>query len=787
MIAPMDQITVVGRRSLAHDLLTSLQSLGVVQIDPVIPGEGLDLKRYALSDEDRVKRDAWEAIVARAESLIVALGVEQVSAASKSEVAGDIKSLQSQLEAIGREVDKLVAERAELRDEQEIISSYLPLYREIAPTLAQLDSSHYLAGTAFSTPADKAAAVQESLAQALDGNIVFGNRARGKEMLMVAAVMKRDLPTLKSAISREGYAEITLPERYRQMGIAKAVHVMEEHSQSLPEKLSAAQAGLDKLAQQHGPKLKTMLMVAQNQQVRYQKFDDLASGRYGFALRGWVPSSDSRKVADGLTKQFGDDIMIEMREADEHHDVNVPVKLDNPGWIKPFEGLLSLFAPPRYGNFDPSWTLAVFFPLFFGIVVGDIGFGLMFALLALWMRRRGSKGKDLGLGPLGITIRAPALKPIAAVILWCAGWSMVFGFVYGEFFGNFLEHWPAGRPVFYVPGHAEGGASSHASLEGLEHLVVSTAPTATLNESTLGTAEPQPTLVNAQVTTLYQVPGLADAANDANNTPADDAAVSEGQSDTESAQGAPESASEGMSEQAAEEIAEGGAAAGHGAEDHAPSSHADSADAEHPRGLIPILLFRVERFTPLLLLSLGFGILQVLGGWGIRIYYGFKHHDMKHVYEGIGMIGGLVGLIVFAWAYVTGNVTPLATGILAAGLGIFLVGMVLSRVFLMLIELASNAGNILSYLRLFAVGLSAALVANLATDLGFAISGSLPFVGPVLGILVALSVHLIAIALTIIGHTLQPLRLNYVEFFTKFGFYDESGRPYQPFRLIGGK
>ena len=85
------------------------------------------------------------------------------------------------------------------------------------------------------------------------------------------------------------------------------------------------------------------------------------------------------------------------------------------------------------------------------------------------------------------------------------------------------------------------------------------------------------------------------------------------------------------------------------------------------------------------------------------------------------------------------------------------------------------------------MGLSAALVANLATGLGFALGDTLPIIGPILGILVALVVHFIAITLTIIGHTLQPLRLNYVEFFTKFGFYDESGRPYAPFRLLGGR
>ena len=93
----------------------------------------------------------------------------------------------------------------------------------------------------------------------------------------------------------------------------------------------------------------------------------------------------------------------------------------------------------------------------------------------------------------------------------------------------------------------------------------------------------------------------------------------------------------------------------------------------------------------------------------------------------------------------------------------------------------------MSYLRLFAVGLSAALVANLATQLGFAIGDVAPVIGPILGIIVALAVHTLAIALTIIGHTLQPLRLQYVEFFTRFGFYEEDGTPYRPFRTLGGK
>ncbi len=662
MIAPMDQITVVGRRTVAQELLVSLQSLGVVQVDPLEPGADSPLRPYTLSPADRAHKEGWDAAVARAASLLDALEVRDIKPAGRSEIPSSPDELAAQLQVVGKQVDGLVAERGELRDELEVANTYLPVFRELAPTLARLEGSRYLAGAAFAVPADKLEALLADLSSELGDRVVFSTRPRNRDALVVGAVLRSDLSALKAAISKAGYAELTLPQPYAELGVAKAAHVMEERTQALPKRLEAIQVELAKLAEQHGPRLAAMFTFARNHQARFERLSDMAESRYGVALRGWVPSEDKNRVVESLRKQFGDGVAVETRAADEHHDVLVPVKLDNPGWVKPFEGLLALFAPPRYGNFDPSWTLAVFFPLFFGVVLGDIGFGLLFAALAWWMRRRGKGGKALDLGPLGITINAGALRPISTVIFWCAGWSILFGFLYGEFFGNFLEQWPANRPIFYTPLHHEAGY-----------------------------------------------------------------------------------------------------------------------------GLIPIVLFRVEQFTPILLLSLGFGILQVLGGWLIRIIYGFKHHDMKHVWEGIGMIGGLSGLIIFAAAFLNEAVTPLILTILVVGLVVFLIGMALSRVFLMLIELASNAGNILSYLRLFAVGLSAALVANLATDLGFAIGGTLPVIGPILGILVALAVHFLALALTIIGHTLQPLRLNYVEFFTKFGYYDENGRPYQPFRLLGGK
>lgn len=663
MIATMDQVLIVGRRSNAKDVLVSLQNLGAVHIDALEPQEGSPLRRVRLEGDELATKDAWNDLASKADALLDALAIgADVAPAPRSEMPTDPSALQALLRPLAQQVESLIAERADIRDELDVTGAFLPIFRHIAPALAQLEGSRYLAGVSFAVPQEEFDALEASLSASMPGRFLLSSLVYKNERLTVAAVLKKDLDAFRAALAKAGTSPIAMPERYADQDVAKATHVMEERSQTLPKRLDTISGELEKIAAKEGSRLRAIAQQAHNHQARYQHLTDMAEGRYSFALQGWVPSAERAKVVDSLRNQYGEDVVVETRVADEHHDHDVPVKLDNAAWVKPFEGLLALFAPPKYGGFDPSWTLAVFFPLYFGLVVGDIGFGLLFGLLAFWLRSRGRADKAVGLGPLGITLTPRILAPVSTVIFWCAAWSVVWGTVYGEFFGNLLERFPAGRPVFY--------------------------------------------------TTL-----------------------------------------------------------------HEPAGH----------GFFDILLFRVEQFTPLLLLCIAFGVLQVLGGWLIRVIYGVRHGDTGHVYEGIGMLSGLIGVIVFAIAYLTGNLNPVVLGIVIAGLAVFAVCAVLAKMPLMIIEIVSNAGHILSYLRLFAVGLAAAIVANLATDLGYAIGGVLPVVGPILGILVGFSVQMVALALTIIGHALQPLRLQYVEFFTKFGYYDANGRAFRPFKLLGGK
>jgi|GEM_PF-66722 len=64
-----------------------------------------------------------------------------------------------------------------------------------------------------------------------------------------------------------------------------------------------------------------------------------------------------------------------------------PIILDNPKPVKPFEAIINLLSPPQYTEIDPTLFIFVTFPLFFGIMIGDAGYGLVLVIIGIIMRK----------------------------------------------------------------------------------------------------------------------------------------------------------------------------------------------------------------------------------------------------------------------------------------------------------------------------------------------------------------------------------------------------------------
>ncbi|MFH1442819.1 MAG: V-type ATP synthase subunit I [Candidatus Micrarchaeota archaeon] len=100
-----------------------------------------------------------------------------------------------------------------------------------------------------------------------------------------------------------------------------------------------------------------------------------------------------------------------------------PSKLNNPKLIRPFEFMVEFFSLPKSNELDPTLFIAITFPLFFGSIMGDIGYGIICLLAAMLIKLKSKE--DL-------------MKRIGGMLALSAFSAIVFGIIYGEFFG--LEH-----------------------------------------------------------------------------------------------------------------------------------------------------------------------------------------------------------------------------------------------------------------------------------------------------------------------------------------------------------
>jgi V/A-type H+-transporting ATPase subunit I len=204
-------------------------------------------------------------------------------------------------------------------------------------------------------------------------------------------------------------------------------------------------------------------------------------------------------------------------------------------------------------------------------------------------------------------------------------------------------------------------------------------------------------------------------------------------------------------------------------------------DIGHRVGLPALWFYRGGRdgVEPLLLFSLAIGAAHVLLGLALGLWRSAVERRGGELLERLGTVLALGG--VFGLAGLAADRLPDGT-LIPAGAAI-VVGVVLlvapsGALGLMMgpLALIGTLGNVLSYLRLAAVGLASAYLALVANRLGS--------LGPIwLGLFVAALFHALNVALAAFSPMIQALRLHYVEFFSKF--YEGGGEPFRPFGESG--
>lgn len=93
-------------------------------------------------------------------------------------------------------------------------------------------------------------------------------------------------------------------------------------------------------------------------------------------MEGWVPEKNIPELYKLLDKLVPQKYFLESEDV-VYEDVETPIKLHNKGIFSFFENITEMFSLPLYNELDPTSILTIFYLIFFGLMVGDVGYGLI--------------------------------------------------------------------------------------------------------------------------------------------------------------------------------------------------------------------------------------------------------------------------------------------------------------------------------------------------------------------------------------------------------------------------
>ncbi len=236
---------------------------------------------------------------------------------------------------------------------------------------------------------------------------------------------KENFEKLKELITSEGFPEIVFPEEIREMGFRDAIHYLNDKLKSIPEDIRSLKEDEERLISENGRFLKSSIDFLKDLYGYYEVKDrGILFTEFLFYIEGYIPFREYESFKKELNDKFSQKAILIEEKIDPHKFEEVPVKLKNSIPFKYFQTLIEFFSLPKYGTIDPSLFLFIFFPIYFGFMLGDIGYGLVFFFFFLFLYHKS---------------KSYILKNLSIIFIFCMIWTIIFGFIYGEMFGNLGE------------------------------------------------------------------------------------------------------------------------------------------------------------------------------------------------------------------------------------------------------------------------------------------------------------------------------------------------------------
>ncbi|MEF8757999.1 MAG: V-type ATP synthase subunit I, partial [Halobacteriales archaeon] len=453
----MSKVSVTGSRAVRDEVIETIHDLHLVHLSDYDGSwDGFDNGNPVEGAEE-----ASEKLVT-VRSLQSLLDVDESEAGPRRIVTDE--ALETELERVRGEANELDDRRSDLQSEIREIDDRIGTMAPFVELGIDLDLLRGYDSLEVAVGEATQDAVESALADADDVEAFETFGSNGVVAAFVAPTDDAPEDVLDEALVGTEFARLERPE---------AEGDPEEHVAELQHRKQKLQSRMNTVEEElHEVKLDAagfLLAAEEKLSIQVQKTEaplQFATTENAFVAEGWIPTERVADLESALRDAVGErvdvdeleraeydgDGVVESHEAVEEPeedgdaedaespgeeaeppkaradggvvsmgDDDPPIIQDNPDAAEPFEAFVRAVGLPNYSELDPTVILLLTFPAFFGFMIGDVGYGLLYVGLGAYIYRRFESG---------------GIKSMGGIAIWAGAFTILFGVLYGEVFGT---------------------------------------------------------------------------------------------------------------------------------------------------------------------------------------------------------------------------------------------------------------------------------------------------------------------------------------------------------------
>lgn len=428
----MAKIAVIGLKKYRPQVISILHEMNVIQLEPLSKEADSFLMKEHESDLHRQISDQLLRIRGLLNSLPPLPVLEKSKFSSIEELIQSIKSLDidKSIASLERQKEDLLTEITETENNIKLVEEFSFFPEDLKLLRLSFARSYFGRVTSEKFPEFK------KTLESNGGPIIIYSQERDKLTYLVL-VIPPNFPSniLASAVSLYGVHLETVPKLEGKPD--DIIRNKKNHYNILTAKLKQINNQLTEISKSHYTFLKGAEEELEIENQKLGVIENLGVTNDAFALEGWIPRSRIENVKTAFASYSKGTIIYEFETKE-----NPPTLLANPKRFKVFESFVRFYSLPSGNEFDPTLIFGLIFPIFYGLMIGDVGYGLVILLVSLWVIRRvQDKKRNLTIMPKFLrnfakTILRPSqmVKLAKAMIPGCII-AIVLGFCFDLYFG----------------------------------------------------------------------------------------------------------------------------------------------------------------------------------------------------------------------------------------------------------------------------------------------------------------------------------------------------------------